>query len=247
MKKIILFLLIFISFSFSSHRKKKRIPPGTVQITETFFVDECEVSNFSWLEYVLWTKNFYGADSPEYLAALPDTSVWLKDNNEMYYSLYFWHPAFRDYPVVGISYEQALEFCKWRTERVKQFIHLGCKKDWEIEYRLPTKKEWESLHVTLQNIERLQKEKVSFNLKDTTSLKNAHHDNADVTAPVFSYKPNSFKIYNLIGNVAEMVEEKNICKGGSWKHFPSEAYPGKDISYEKPEAWLGFRCVCIVK
>lgn len=162
----------------------------------------------------------------------------------MYYSLYFWHPAFRDYPVVGISYEQALAFCKWRTERVKQFIHLGYKKEWEIEYRLPSKKEWEMIHFPNWNP---SKNSPKFNLRDTANLYSVNYDGCNFTNPIKSSEKNVFKIYNLIGNVAEMVQEKNICKGGSWKHLPSESFPGNDIFYQKPEAWLGFRCVCIVK
>ena len=51
----------------------------------------------------------------------------------------------------------------------------------------------------------------------------------------------------MIGNVAEMIDQKNICKGGSWKHHLNECRVGNDIQYTKSEAWLGFRCVCILK
>ena len=69
----------------------------------------------------------------------------------------------------------------------------------------------------------------------------------DVTAPVYSYWPNSFNLYNMIGNVSEMVLEKGISKGGSWRNILEECRVGKDILYTKSEAWLGFRCVCILK
>ena len=69
---------------------------------------------------------------------------------------------------------------------------------------------------------------------------------SDVTAPVYSYWKNYFGLFNLIGNVAEMVLEKNTSKGGSWIHYAEECRVGKTIPYSKPEAWLGFRCVCIM-
>ena len=51
----------------------------------------------------------------------------------------------------------------------------------------------------------------------------------------------------MLGNVAEMVQEKGICKGGSWRNILEECRVGKDMEYSKPAAWLGFRCVCVVK
>jgi len=51
----------------------------------------------------------------------------------------------------------------------------------------------------------------------------------------------------MIGNVSEMVLEKGISKGGSWRNILEECRVGKDILYTKSEAWLGFRCVCILK
>jgi formylglycine-generating enzyme required for sulfatase activity len=71
-------------------------------------------------------------------------------------------------------------------------------------------------------------------------------DNADVTAPVYSYWKNRFGLFQTIGNVAEMISEKGICKGGSWRHELETCRAGNDIAYSKPMSWLGFRCVCVV-
>jgi formylglycine-generating enzyme len=257
MRKILFFILISaVSFSFSVSRKKKLIPPGTVQITQSFFVDQTEISNFSWREYELWIARKYGPNSPQHNAAKPDTLVWVEKGtyNEPYSNMYYRHPAYKDYPVVGISYEQALAFCKWRTGRVKEFYAIRHKKDWAIEYRLPTKEEWEAFSFTygIPNFKngKNEKGKITLNcarpLSDTVGTAGFMNDNADVTAPVFSYWPNAFKIYNCFGNVAEMVSEKGISKGGSWRHTTEECRAGKDISYSKPTAWLGFRCVCVI-
>jgi hypothetical protein len=51
-------------------------------------------------------------------------------------------------------------------------------------------------------------------------------------------------MYNLYGNVAEMVSEEGVAKGGSWNHNYNNSVFDAEISYEKPSSWLGFRCVC---
>ncbi|MCU0360264.1 MAG: formylglycine-generating enzyme family protein [Bacteroidia bacterium] len=63
---------------------------------------------------------------------------------------------------------------------------------------------------------------------------------------VDSFKKSLFDQYNLIGNVSEMLDEKNTARGGSWLHLPEEARVGKAQHYSGPAKWLGFRCVCIV-
>jgi hypothetical protein len=73
-----------------------------------------------------------------------------------------------------------------------------------------------------------------------------HNQFPDVTVPTYSYWKNSFGMYNMFGNVAEMINEKGICKGGGWKHQIEECRAGKDILYSTPNSWLGFRCVCVI-
>jgi formylglycine-generating enzyme required for sulfatase activity len=258
MKYIFPFVIISL-LSFTSH-KKEFVPPGTVKYNDTLFADETEISNFSWKEYELWTRTKYGKYSPQHLAVLPDTLVWVhkKIGYEPFTSLYYWHPAFRDYPVVGISYEQALEFCKWRTEMARMFLAKKGKNTLvEFEYRLPSKKEWETLsyngrfEFSNNGYTEGKHKQAKMNLvrkeSDTLGIASAGSDNAYVTSPVYSYWKNFFGLYNMIGNVSEMVLEKGVSKGGSWKHKLEECRVGNDIAYSKPENWLGFRCVCVVK
>jgi formylglycine-generating enzyme required for sulfatase activity len=249
-KRICYLILITSCFSFSLKKERKFIPPGTVQISETFFADACEISNLSWCEYEFWVKAKYGPNSKEHLATLPDTAVWQDKNayNVMYANYYYRHVAYKNYPVVGISYDQAVAFCKWRTDRVKEFSLLREKKSYDIEYRLPTKEEWELLSTNGSWVFNNGKNKKGvfvincYNPNDTLIA-----GNSDVTAPVTWYPKNSFGLFNTIGNVSEMVSEQGISKGGSWRHTFENCRPGKNIPYSKPESWLGFRCVCVVK
>jgi formylglycine-generating enzyme required for sulfatase activity len=260
MKKLILLstvLLLVLSFT---NMKKEIVPPGTVKINDTLFADETEVSNFSWLAYETWIKNKYGSNSSEYKAILPDTTVWRETGsyNEPYVQYYLRHPAYRAYPVVGVSYEQAIEFCKWKTEKVAEYFTREKKhSDLTFEFRLPSKKEWEFLSSDcieiIKNNGRNKKGQVAFNhrwAKDNEEwMKEKEGDRmeSEIFAPVLSYWPNNLKLYNMLGNVAEMVSEKGISKGGSWTNVLEECRVEKDIPYSKPSAMIGFRCVCVIK
>ena len=91
----------------------------------SFYMDETEVRNLDWLEYLYWLRRVFGVDYPEvYKKALPDTLVW-RDKlayNEPLVELYLRHPAYREYPVVGVSWLQANDYCAWRTDRVNEYI-----------------------------------------------------------------------------------------------------------------------------
>ena len=91
----------------------------------SFYMDETEIKNIDWLEYLYWLKRVFGVDYPEVCKkALPDTLVW-RDKlayNEPFVEYYLRHPAYRDYPVVGVSWLQANDYCAWRTDRVNEYI-----------------------------------------------------------------------------------------------------------------------------
>ncbi|MCF8369512.1 MAG: SUMF1/EgtB/PvdO family nonheme iron enzyme [Bacteroidales bacterium] len=92
---------------------------------KTFYMDETEVANVDYLEYLFWLNRVFGTDYPEvYDKALPDTVVW-RDRlayNEPMVELYLRHPAYHYYPVVGVSWIQATDYCAWRTDRVNELF-----------------------------------------------------------------------------------------------------------------------------
>lgn len=143
---------------------------------QSFFMDQTEIANIHWLEYMAFYENPENADrlpegSPDletYRAQvlLPDTTVWASElaYNDSYVANYLRYPGFRFFPVVGISWIQAKEFCKWRTSVVNENLAKDAEKDGQIEslpnfaagekvplesgfvvpdYRLPTEAEWE--------------------------------------------------------------------------------------------------------
>ena len=96
----------------------------------SFYMDQTEVSNLDYLEYIYWLNRIYGEDFPLVVQkALPDTLVW-RDRlayNEPLVSTYFRHPSYHNYPVVGVTWLQANDYASWRTDRVNenQLIDAG--------------------------------------------------------------------------------------------------------------------------
>jgi gliding motility-associated lipoprotein GldJ len=141
-------------FTYNTKFKKHETPPGMVPIEggtftmgrvqddvmhdwnntpnqqhiQSIFMDESEVTNFMYLEYLYWLKNTFDPNLEDYkdiyYGAIPDTLVWRNrlGYNEQMVVNYLRHPAYKDYPVVGINWIQANEFCKWRTNALNQNI-----------------------------------------------------------------------------------------------------------------------------
>jgi gliding motility-associated lipoprotein GldJ len=100
----------------------------TQQHVQSFYMDETEVTNFMYLEYLDWLKNVFPPTEESYKyiyeGASPDTLVWRNrlGYNETMTNNYLRHPAYASYPVVGVNWIQAVEFSKWRTDRVNEAI-----------------------------------------------------------------------------------------------------------------------------
>ena len=99
----------------------------------SFYLDEAEVTNSEYLLYLQVTKDIFPPSEEKYKniysAALPDTLVWRNslEDNEILTENYLRHPAYSDYPVVGVSWLQATQYCKWRTSAInlKKLIDKG--------------------------------------------------------------------------------------------------------------------------
>ncbi len=94
----------------------------------SFYMDETEIANTDYREYLYWMNRVFGADFPDVVKkALPDTLVW-RDNlayNEPYVEYYFRHPAYNFYPVVGVNWLQANDYASWRSDRVNERIMIN--------------------------------------------------------------------------------------------------------------------------
>lgn len=253
----------------------------------SFYMDETEVRNIDWLEYLVWLQRVF-VDYPEVCRkALPDTLVWRDQMgyNEPMVKNYLRFPAYAEYPVVGVNWEQATEYCIWRTDRVNEQIliakkvlaqdpenqknennfnteaytngqyvgtvknnYKGIQKEkrpvrWEDgvllpEYRLPTEAEWEYAAYGLigntqggriagsriypwdgtwvRYADKKYRGRMMANFAQgsgdfmgiaSNDKQTASNDGWDYTAPVKSFWPNDFGLYEMAGNVSEWVAD----------------------------------------
>jgi gliding motility-associated lipoprotein GldK len=154
-------------------------------------------------------------------AIYPDSLVWMRDfsysYNEPFTRLYFSHPSYNDYPVVGITWKQAVAFCHWRTNNSNFYLDKGNKKDEKIDgiYRLPTEAEWEyaargnsktnNMYPWGSPYTRTKEGRLLANFKPGRGDyfgSDAKNDNI-YTTKVQSFPENGYKLYDMAGNVAE--------------------------------------------
>ena len=180
----------------------------------------------------------------------PDTTVWIKDFNYSYnepmHNDYFSHPAYQDYPVVGISWSQAVAFCNWRTS-YKNSYQKKNNKPLVNYFRLPTEAEWEYAArggipsgIYPWGSPYLLNDRGCF-LANFKPLRGDYSsDQAMYTVEARSYLANDYNLYNMAGNVAEWTgssydpgayeyvsslnpnlslasEKRKVIRGGSWK------------------------------
>lgn len=250
-------VILALSLSFTNTSlKKRKTPPGTVRINDTLFVDQTEIGNVHWREFLFWTIAI-DKDTAKYESMLLDTTVW-HDMNLGWEKYYHNHPSYNYYPVVGVSYEQAIAYCKWRSDRVnenyKQVPSNNPFPGREYVYNLPSKEEWEIAAAGKLEIAPYPYGLASgvftiFRRREIRSF-NAIYTSKDSSLKplsIESFKPNQYGIVNTAGNVAEMISKKGIAKGGSFMHKVEDCKIINEQAYSQPENWLGFRCVCKFK
>jgi len=230
------------------------------QITiSEFYMDKYEVSNNKYRQFLeavekgILKPNTDGVtemDEPKFEkdSLRPDVSLWKKSYSYHYgdplMDFYFDHPAFDNYPVVGVSYKQAMKYCEWRTYHMR----ANDKSDYDVpDFRLPTEAEWEYaakggiLHAKYPwGGPYVKNSRGCLQANFKPGRGNYTDDGYAYSAPVDVYEPNGFGLYNMSGNVAEWVldtyksssyastwdlnpiyvdkkEKRKVVRGGSWK------------------------------
>lgn len=147
----------------------------------------------------------------------PDTTIWVKDfsdsRNEPMRRNYFSHPSYMDYPVVGVTWEQAVAFCNWRTRYKNQFLQKKTNsKQFNVpNYRLPTEAEWELAAKAGKKgsikyswgTNSLTTDKGCFLANFKPKEGNYTDDKGLYTVLAKHYAPNDYGLFNMSGNVAE--------------------------------------------
>jgi len=226
------------------------------QLNDSVFISKTEVSNHQYNEFLVY--EFLRNHNDVVEASKRNPELWNEPNqhNQPFVEYYSSHPAYQSYPVVNISYEGAINFCKWLTQL------NNTNSDIKVTYRLPTKAEWiAAAQAGDPNAEYPWEGSDLTNKKDQArcNYKRGHsesmgvagqlNDNADITAPVTSYWPNELGIYNMSGNVAEMIQGNERTMGGDWSHAAEYLkINGSDANADTPAPapTIGFRYVMVV-
>lgn len=164
----------------------------------------------------------------------PDTLAWIADFtysfNEPWTEMYFWHPGFDEYPVVGVNWKQATAFCIWRSQLLNNF--LRSKRQPEVmQYRLPSEAEWEyaargGLNSNLYPWGGLytRNDKGCF-LANFKPLRGRYGDDGGMyTMTVASFAPNDFGLFDMAGNVAEWTSSAFDESSYGFMHDMSPTY-----------------------
>ncbi len=177
----------------------------------------------------------------ETIAVYPDTLAWIHDYtysfNDPMTEKYFWHPAYDNYPVVGVNWKQARAFCVWRTEYLNS--HLRSKKG-EValaEFRLPTEAEWEwaarggyALNPYPWGGPYTRNEKGCFLANFKPERGNYIGDGGLRTVIAAHYPPNDWGLYDMAGNVAEWTNSAYdpSSYNFTWDMNPNYTYNAKE-------------------
>lgn len=166
--------------------------------------------------------------------------------------------------MVGISYAQATAYCKWRTDRVLEFLKTKDHPVKNLVYRLPSEAEWkkaawgtmpagsmwpwEGTSVRWNGGKRKHDGLMRLNFKSGSGAIGSFSQGSDggyIATPVYSYWPNTIGLYNMCGNVAEWTEEHKAL-GGSWNDFGFQCQittPKSVLPDSTTLPTVGFRCV----
>lgn len=158
----------------------------------------------------------------------PDTLCWVRDfsysYNEPMSKKYYAHPAFGNYPVVGVNWKQATAFCEWRTLYLNAFL-ASKKRNPESDFRLPTEAEWEyaarggrSQAPYPWGGPYLRNKKGCLLANFKPGRGNYPEDGGFYTVRADAYWPNDFGLYNMAGNVAEWTSSLYYEGGYSFQH-----------------------------
>jgi len=218
-----------------------------------FYMDDTEITNNEYRQFVqamLTDSSALGVDviMKEYY---PDTTVWVRDFShhmgDPMMEYYFAHPAFDDYPVVGVDWFAAKKFCEWRTQFLNDYRVNQANLFRMPDFRLPSEAEWEYAARGGRDMAKypwgnpyIRNSKGCMLANFKPGRGNYYDDGFMYSSPVASYFANDYGLYDMSGNVAEWCEDafynasvpvvwdlnptyfdeaepRKVVRGGSWK------------------------------
>ena len=180
----------------------------------------------------------------EQINVYPDTLVWAHDftysNNTHLTETYFWHPAYDDYPVVGVTWGQCQAFCAWRTQILNEWKQQNGE-TFVQRFRLPSEAEWEyASRGGLSNEEYpwggpYTRNYLGCPLANFKPMRGDYPDDNGVhTVPIGSYSPNGWGLYNMAGNVSEWTNTAFDESVYEFTHDMSSEYEYRALAEDPP-------------
>lgn len=235
---------------------------------DEFFIYKTEVTNGNWKEFLSYLK--LKGRMEEYQVNMLDTNVWSHrmTYNEPFVTYYYQHQAYSEYPAVGMTLKQAQAYASWLTE-IYALKDDGVK----ITFFVPTKKQWmraargnqprpypwsrgiglrNSSGTLLANFKDISErhvtyDRVSGEYKLAPQSFMYSNNDTTITTPAKSYYPNQFGIYNMSGNVAELVSDDTVAMGGSWNDTGYDVRVESEQPATEPRSTIGFRVVAVIE
>jgi formylglycine-generating enzyme len=218
-----------------------------------FYMDDTEITNNEYRQFIeVMLNDSLDVLGEQYIMTelYPDTAVWVKDfahhMGDPMMEYYYAHPAFDEYPVVGVDWFAAKYFCEWRTKHMNNWrAEQGL---WKMpNFRLPSEAEWEYAARGGRDMAKypwgnpyIRNAKGCMLANFKPGRGNYYDDGFMYTSPVASYFSNDFGLYDMSGNVSEWCEDafyeaavpvvwdlnptynddnepRKVVRGGSWK------------------------------
>ena len=268
-KSLIVLSLIILLTTLCGSSKKQKIPfivdfnKRFVKVDDNFYADKYEVTV---KDYQLFLKERQekGLDNS---LVIYDSTLWVNRwrwSSMPHRDYYFNYKGYNDYPIICISHFAALEFCNWLTDKYNTSPQKKYKK---VLFRLPTEREFVKAAISIYDSTRifypwghnglyhknkkrcnfweLQQEELDFN--DSTNKLNyygdMHYDAGIESVTGFGcYAPNPYGLYDMVGNISEMIQEEGIAMGGDWTSTGNNVKITSKKKYEKRgDVRIGFR------
>jgi len=256
---------------FSKHIKKSYnfVPSGLVVLekdtlsVQSFYMLNHEITNFEYLEFLSDLEK-QGRTKDLEIARIRSEN-WNSNvlTNKPMEEYYHKHPAYREYPVVNITHQAASLYCAWLTEKLnhpsqKLGIHVVARLPFHAEYiragagdNLHQAYPWKYIDIInekgeiLCNFQYIPNSLLSLESNKIRLISDGAmpFSSVDILAPVKSYWPSEYGIYNLSGNAAEMTNISGQAVGGSWRDLGYDVRLRSSKSYDESDVSVGFRVV----
>lgn len=236
--------------------RARAVESRMIKVNDTFYIARTELTNEEYSRFL--------AAHPDQSWLQPDVTKW---NNHVLGNEY---SSLKNYPVVAITYEAAVEYCKWLTE---MYMSRPGRKLKKVKFALPSRQDWltaahagkpdymypwgrwgtkSRMGEYLANYRIIGDEQITFDSSTQKFVvvvsKEELDKNAALPAPVRTYwHKSSLGLYNISGNVAEMVAEKGIAVGGSYNDAGYDVRIAAVRHYDQPSSEIGFRIAMYIQ